>query len=137
VTHGLIDAMGKTPKSPRFVRYKSAAGLVRAFTKGEGAAGGWDAEMSDGTSINLVDSIRGMGFWGFAETATNTIRFWAGKVRRDQLLFFFAHELGHIADEHAKKWRRGAGPNDELRADLYAWVTREATAITAKTLKKN
>lgn len=63
--------------------------------------------------------IENNGYWGFAITDKNEIHYWAKPdTSKEDLIFFFAHELGHIVGTPDKDdWE------EELRADSYAEVT--------------
>lgn len=68
--------------------------------------------------------IENVGYWGFAIFDANEIHYWAkNNVPKRDLIFFFAHELGHIVGTADKDdWQ------EELRADSYA-------AVALKTLE--
>lgn len=114
-------------KTPRVRRHSSIESLVRKFF-GRAAKGARvsDWELSD-TGVSMAESIRAMGYWGFSSARLNEIHYWSSPSTSFACLrFFFAHELGHIADHHAKnKFSRGY-VNGERRADLYGWVAELA-----------
>lgn len=125
MTHFLLKTTGKAPKRPKVIRHRSARSIAHAFAKGIEGRGGEDLAKAIRADQNFVQGLQANGFWGFTEIHTGTVHLWRGNASHGQLLFLLAHEIGHIADAHAQKMRRG-NLNHELRADLYAWVTDEA-----------
>lgn len=133
-------------KRPRFIRYATARGIFRAYMapmlKDLGATDAAGAfEMSDGSTLTdegMLHAVASNRFWGFAHAESNTIRYWVGPgVDEVQVRFFFAHELGHIADQAIEKLRRSKSADaGEMRADAYGWVAHEAERITAIAMRR-
>lgn len=83
-------------------------------------------ETSDGvlkiSFSQLKEMIENNGYWGFALTEEVEIHYWVkNNVAKKDLIFFFAHELGHIIGKADKD-----DLQEELRADSYAKVALKA-----------
>lgn len=118
------------PNRPKYIRYKTPAGLVRAFVAGVAGPAGktakdWSAEGPHGESVDMVEGIRAMGFWGFAHPASDTIRYWVGpSIPLSKLVFFFGHEIGHLKEGLIRRTR-----NKEHVADTIGWIASEALRV--------
>lgn len=90
------------------------------------------ADLFDGTSRNMTvgeeaKAIENMGLWGFALTEENEIHYWIGNDnKKEDLVFFIAHELGHLVGEEDAD-----DMHEEFRADSYAYVALKAFELAA------
>jgi hypothetical protein len=127
---------------PTVKRYARPETIMRRFyqdTPLEGRAREYEAISEDGQSYSFVEAIEGMGFWGFCDYERNEICFWAlPSTSREQLMHFFGHELGHYVEKHyrrALKHKRSRR-HEELRADMFGWVARQAERMTREALSR-
>lgn len=91
------------------------------------------ADLYDGTSRNMLvadeaKAIDNMGLWGFALAEENEIHYWLGDDnKKEDLVFFIAHELGHLVGEEDAD-----DMHEEFRADSYAYVALKAFELVAR-----
>lgn len=87
-------------------------------------------------SISFADrlkSIKAYGFWGFM-TDTEIHVYAARTAPFSSVLVLLGHELGHAA-MNENIWHSGIRNDEELWADSYGWVAREAAKLTSLIFK--
>ncbi len=137
----MFDKNGRhNPALPkfRFRRHRTAASVFRMYCrnpeKPKEKVRLADIDFGDGISgVHAARSIRACGFWGFTETLAKPpiIHYWHdGKQTHEQMLIFFAHEMGHCMGKPIKG--KQFWPEEE-RADEYAAVA--VLAMKAATRK--
>ena len=126
-------------KKCKLYRIKTARAIVRKFaqmTFGEKLSGSnygigtMDAngKIHDITEDEMIDAVTREGLWGFTDTNTGKIYYWADKKSdKRKLIQFFAHEIGHNVGRRYKSVVR-----EELRADEYANVALLAFDMASK-----
>lgn len=93
----------------------------------EGSTVGF-SNLEDGRKVSplsndvLMETLREMGVWGYAEPSSGEVHFWADDSTSDEkILYFLGHEIGHLSGKPFK-----ADHLEEQRAELFAAVTQEA-----------
>lgn len=79
-----------------------------------------------------IDNWKQIGYWGFADSNTRTVHYWVTPtIDKSELLFFFAHEIGHLSGKQYKNELR-----EEMRADSYAFAATLALKIVNRIKKE-
>ena len=85
----------------------------------------FDNRILDITMQHLTDSIQKMGLCGFALKEEKEIHYWIGESKdRKDLIFFIAHELGHLIGQIEEDDKE-----EEHRADSYGYVALKAIEL--------
>jgi hypothetical protein len=78
-------------------------------------------------ATEAVSNIRKDGYWGFADSTTRTIHYWASRrAPKKELLGFFAHEIGHLTGQQKKR-----EIEEERRAEEFRAVAEAAFDVVS------
>lgn len=114
----------------KLVRYESPELLLGAFASTPDEVNTFE-DIADMTAQNLdgdevicsptemVESIRKMGMWGFAD-AESTVHFWVDpNASPADVMFFLGHEIGHLSGTALPQVGKPEDIAEEQRADEY------------------
>lgn len=126
-------------KKLKTIRFKSADSIIRKYisltfgsklSKSRYGIGTMDEKgnIQEITVDEMISAIKPIGVWGFTDTKTRKIYFWADRnaVKR-KLIEFFAHEIGHNSGKKCADVVK-----EEMRADEYANVATLAFDMANK-----